>query len=379
MQQRRLGPFSVSALGFGCMNLSHAYGAPPAPEAAEALLLRVLDCGITFFDTAALYGFGVNETLLGRVLKPHRSKIVLASKGGMTGINGKRVQWTAFVIAGTVAGIGGALFAYLKGSVFPDSLGISLSVDALVMVLLGGVETVSGAVIGALLAQGKHAGQIKRLALELSWKRLGPLVDPSLPRTGLIKGRKVKNLVTLFIGGDIQFMEGKIPCACVAADRNTVEEVVSDHGSVPEALRARISLHGIFTVVNRDGRYLVDGTLVNPVPVSIVRRMGADFVIAVNVIPDVLERAHRLHKEQAGVFKEPNIISILMQSMYIGTYSLAKTSMAVADIVIEPEVAHIGAGEFRRAQELILQGELAAQDRIAEIKKKLGIVQKSIP
>ena len=67
------------------------------------------------------------------------------------GINGKRVQWTAFVIAGTVAGIAGALFAYLKGSVFPDSLGISLSVDALVMVLLGGVETVSGAVIGAIV------------------------------------------------------------------------------------------------------------------------------------------------------------------------------------------------------------------------------------
>jgi branched-chain amino acid transport system permease protein len=67
------------------------------------------------------------------------------------GINGKRIQWTAFVIAGTVAGFAGALFAYLKGSVFPDSLGISLSVDALVMVLLGGVETVSGAVIGAIV------------------------------------------------------------------------------------------------------------------------------------------------------------------------------------------------------------------------------------
>jgi len=66
------------------------------------------------------------------------------------GIDGKRVQWTAFVIAGTVAGIAGALFAYLKGSVFPDSLGISLSVDALVMVLLGGVETISGAVVGAI-------------------------------------------------------------------------------------------------------------------------------------------------------------------------------------------------------------------------------------
>src|SRR5579859_7140514 len=67
------------------------------------------------------------------------------------GIDGKRVQWTAFVIAGTVAGIGGALFAYLKGSVFPDVLGIPLSVDALVMVLLGGVETVSGAIIGAIV------------------------------------------------------------------------------------------------------------------------------------------------------------------------------------------------------------------------------------
>jgi branched-chain amino acid transport system permease protein len=67
------------------------------------------------------------------------------------GIDGKRIQWTAFVIAGTVAGLAGALFAYLKGSVFPDNLGISLSVDALVMVLLGGVETVSGAVVGAIV------------------------------------------------------------------------------------------------------------------------------------------------------------------------------------------------------------------------------------
>ncbi len=67
------------------------------------------------------------------------------------GINAKQIQWTAFVIAGTIAGVAGALFAYLKGSVFPDSLAIPLSVDALVMVLLGGVETVSGAVVGAVV------------------------------------------------------------------------------------------------------------------------------------------------------------------------------------------------------------------------------------
>jgi aryl-alcohol dehydrogenase-like predicted oxidoreductase len=88
---RRIGSFDVSALGLGCMNLSHAYGTPPAEEAAAALLLRALDHGITHFDTAALYGFGKNETLLGKVLKPHRQKIFLASKCGMTGVDGKRV------------------------------------------------------------------------------------------------------------------------------------------------------------------------------------------------------------------------------------------------------------------------------------------------
>jgi len=67
------------------------------------------------------------------------------------GINSKRIQWTAFVIAGTFAALAGALFAYLKGSVFPDNAGIALSVDSLVMVLLGGVETVSGAVVGAIV------------------------------------------------------------------------------------------------------------------------------------------------------------------------------------------------------------------------------------
>jgi hypothetical protein len=91
MQQRRIGSCEVSALGLGCMNLSHAYGTPPSDEAAAALLLRALDRGITHFDTAALYGFGRNETLLGKVLKPHRQKIFLASKCGMTGVDGKRV------------------------------------------------------------------------------------------------------------------------------------------------------------------------------------------------------------------------------------------------------------------------------------------------
>jgi len=86
MQTRKLGPFNVSAIGLGCMSLSYAYGVPPAFDAAERVLLAALDSGVTLFDTAALYGFGANEDLLGKVLKPHRQRFTLASKGGLAGV-----------------------------------------------------------------------------------------------------------------------------------------------------------------------------------------------------------------------------------------------------------------------------------------------------
>ena len=87
MQQRTLGPFQVSSIGLGCMNLSHAYGAPVSAEQGERVLLAALDAGVTLFDTATLYGFGGNETLVGKVLKPHRQKITLASKCGLQGVD----------------------------------------------------------------------------------------------------------------------------------------------------------------------------------------------------------------------------------------------------------------------------------------------------
>ena len=91
MKNRQLGPFQVSAIGLGCMNLSHAYGAPVTAEQGEAVLMHALDRGVTLFDTAALYGFGANEDLVGKVLSKHRRHFILASKCGMTGMDGKRV------------------------------------------------------------------------------------------------------------------------------------------------------------------------------------------------------------------------------------------------------------------------------------------------
>lgn len=86
MKNRHIASFSVSAIGLGCMNLSHAYGPPVSAQQAERVLLTALDQGVTLFDTAALYGFGTNETLVGQVMKPHRNKFTLASKCGMQGV-----------------------------------------------------------------------------------------------------------------------------------------------------------------------------------------------------------------------------------------------------------------------------------------------------
>jgi aryl-alcohol dehydrogenase-like predicted oxidoreductase len=85
MKTRKLGPFQVSAISLGCMNLSHAYGVPVSAEQGERILLAALDEGVTMFDTAALYGFGANETLLGNVLSKHRHRFTLASKCGIQG------------------------------------------------------------------------------------------------------------------------------------------------------------------------------------------------------------------------------------------------------------------------------------------------------
>jgi aryl-alcohol dehydrogenase-like predicted oxidoreductase len=89
--RRKIDPFTVAPIGLGCMSLSYAYGTPPDPVDAARLLNRALDIGCDFIDTAAIYGFGANERLIGEAIGARRSEYVLASKCGMTGVDGKRV------------------------------------------------------------------------------------------------------------------------------------------------------------------------------------------------------------------------------------------------------------------------------------------------
>lgn len=227
--------------------------------------------------------------------------------------------------------------------------------------------TSAGALAGALYAQGKDTTLIKNLALNMTRKRLVSLMDITISRSGIVQGNRVRRLLQSMLNGDPDFTDLKMPFACIATDINTGEEVVINEGSVLEGVRASISTPGLFTLVKREGRYLVDGGLANPVPVSVLKDMGANFIIAVNVTPDVGTRTRAAHE-----VKEPNIINVLLQSLYIATYSLVKTSLAEADIVIEPQVAEIANSDFHRAEELISWGRLAAQEAIGEIKRRLA-------
>ena len=104
MQKRKLGDFEVSAIGLGCMSLSHAYGVPPSREVAERVLLGALDAGYTFFDTAAVYGVGHNETLVGEVLGARRKEFVLDSKCGLTNGDQRELNGRPEVLKATCEG-----------------------------------------------------------------------------------------------------------------------------------------------------------------------------------------------------------------------------------------------------------------------------------
>jgi len=232
--------------------------------------------------------------------------------------------------------------------------------------------TSAGAIMGAIYAAHRDTERMLEYALDPYWKKFSPMVDPCIERTGFIKGKKIKKLLTGFMGGDIDFADLKIPFACVATDIDTGEEIVLNSGSVPDALRASISLPGIFTVVKQGERYLVDGGLTTPVPIDVVKAMGADFVIAVNVNPDVTRRMGKTYHARVAAKKPPNLLQIMMQSIYITTYSLAHNSMSAADIAIEPELGSITSSDFRLAGKLIYRGREATEKALPEIRKKLA-------
>lgn len=135
------------------------------------------------------------------------------------------------------------------------------------------VGTSMGAIVGALYASGISAKEIKQMAIDLDWRRMARLADLTLTNKGLIHGKRI----TAFIESILKvktFSQLQTKFACIATDIMTGDQVILQTGSLVEAVRASISLPAIFTPVKIKGRYLVDGGLVNVVPVSVCRDLG---------------------------------------------------------------------------------------------------------
>jgi NTE family protein len=240
-----------------------------------------------------------------------------------------------------------------------------------------------GALVGALYASGLRAGDIER-ALRLDLRRLALLADVRLSFSGLVQGKRVASALKSFLG-DLTFSDLKIPFACVATDIIHGQQVVIRTGPVITAVRASISVPGIFTPVKVRGRYLVDGGLVNMVPVSTCRELGAEYVIGVNVIPDPAGMIHgpeneedeedeqdvdvqqsRSRKSKVPKSSAPNLVKVLIQSLYIPGYRIAMENLEDADLAISPEVGDIGFFQFDKEVEAIEAGEKAARLALEE-------------
>jgi NTE family protein len=141
--------------------------------------------------------------------------------------------------------------------------------------------TSAGALVGAAFAAG-HLAEFRDTMTGLTRSRVLRLFDPRWPRTGLLEGRRSLELLRAYLGDRIETLP--LRYAVVATDLYSGEEVILRTGEVVEAIRASIAIPGLFTPLRLQGRLLVDGGLVNPMPVDVARELGAEFVIAVSVL-----------------------------------------------------------------------------------------------
>jgi len=219
-----------------------------------------------------------------------------------------------------------------------------------------------GAVIGAMVVCETPLEEIERVACQISRVRMLAYTDLSLRSKGLLGGQRIQAFLCKYFG-DKRFEEASVPFVVATTDILTGDEVVIDSGPIIDGVRASISVPGVFEPHLIDGRYLVDGGLVNPVPVDYLRAAGIDVCISVNVVP----RVDRKYIES------PSAIDILLNAFDIMEHRVILSKGQTPDIEICPPVDQISAIEFWRASELIRIGEKAAVGSIDRIVDLVGV------
>ena len=213
-----------------------------------------------------------------------------------------------------------------------------------------------GAIAGAIISSGNLDKALEWCSLP-DWKKLPKLMfETSLTAKALTPGKRVEALLVELIATR-DFSRLKVPFAAIATDLHSGEKVVMDNGDVLSAVRASMSIPGVFPPVERGGRILVDGQFVDPVPVSQCRAMGADVVIAVDINPP---------NDPSGMkpYSKFNMIDVLTSTLTILNRKITDRVLAEdrPDVLIRPKVGGILALDFRRAERLIEIGRQAVDD-----------------
>lgn len=232
--------------------------------------------------------------------------------------------------------------------------------------------TSGGALYGSLYASGLTIEEAVHIVVHHTRRNLIDKLDFTIPRRGLIRGTQIERMVQSCIG-DITFAELAIPLRAAATDLDTGEEVVIKEGLVYQGVRASISVPGIFEPYSLDGRVLVDGVVVNPLPVSIARSMGADLVVAVQVPAPgkvTMEAGARISGKR--VRNEYGIFASIVRAHHFVGDRLADKSAAEADVFIKPDVTRFGWREYSAAPEIIAAGYQAGQEAAARILELIG-------
>ena len=217
-----------------------------------------------------------------------------------------------------------------------------------------------GAFVGAIYATGASARMIHGIATQLCTMEYRKLFDVTIPRTGFIRGQRADAIIRT-ITGDRRIEDLKLPYSCVSTCLEDGISHVFKTGKVADAVRASISIPGVFEPVTIDGKTYVDGGVLDRIPAGVVRDMGADIVIAVDV------------GFQGGNRTTPkNIMDVLLSSYELLEWEVMRTRQASADVVITPQGLNISSSSFNQIEAFVTVGREAALAALDEIKLKLA-------
>ncbi|MBN1547459.1 MAG: patatin-like phospholipase family protein [Syntrophaceae bacterium] len=271
------------------------------------------------------------------------------------------------------------------------------------------IDLICGCSMGAVVGGAYAAGileALEDLAREFSWLDFLKFMDVSLSRRGLLEGNHITDFFRDQIA-DITIEKLPLPFGAVAVDLETGKEISFLKGPLIEAMRASFSFPGLFTPFQKDQQWLIDGGLLNPVPVSLCRSMGADVVIAVNLNDGIVGKTLIKKNNRAGnaflqeklmealnsefitsTFpfikkkggaelprtKAPNMFEVMANSIYIMQDSITRQRLLEdpPDILISPRLADVALLEFNKANKTIQEGFLSAKALLPAIKNKIA-------